>query len=279
MHRRPFTELARERIHGCVRARRRRLAWQPEDMASRGVLRVSPQPCSSVRRLPRVGARRRHDGARLAGLMYLGGARRRTLCVRRPVECSGRVTSARSRRVQRRRALARRCWCRTRPGAAATASLMLNLELVATVIWRPPCSASTSVAGCRGGGTSHDRRSPLVLEPGVGAAGRTADRRCMCVLGHRQHGDGQDRSVSPEQVTLVEASSPGPATSCSVSSSRADGESARASWQPHWPSAPSATASITLWVKGARDLGAPAGHLRDCPVHRHSSPGPCCPNR
>ena len=59
----------------CVRARRRRLAWQPEDMASRGVLRCFAAAVLFGASAPAASVLAGDMTALvLAGLMYLGAA-------------------------------------------------------------------------------------------------------------------------------------------------------------------------------------------------------------
>ena len=202
----------------------------------------------------------------LAGLLYLGAA----LAV---VPVAGRAIPSRAavRRSGRRLAVAVVVGGAVGPvlfatgladAAAATASLLLNLELVFTtivaatffrehvdgkVVTGTHSSWSRGVAG-------------LVRERGT-ALGSGADRQPPAVLGRRQQRDGSPRRPRARPTSRwSRASSQAPPTS------RSDCRSARC------PAASDVArrarrrrvgygVSITLWVAGARDLGAARAQL------------------
>lgn len=253
----------------CVRARRRRLAWQPEDMASRGVLRCLAAAVLFGASAPAASVLAGDMTALvLAGLMYLGAALAvAPLCVRR------RPRPEVLRAGWRPLGLAVVFGGALGPALlvaglaqvpAATASLMLNLELVATValaatVFREhlgrrllAAAALLTIAGVL-----------LVLEPGVGVqpGALLIVGACAC-WGIDNAVTARIDQISPEQVTLVKGIVAG---SCNV----VLGLVVAGGWGVSTSELAAALAigavgygaSITLWVKGARDLGAARGQV------------------
>ena len=168
---------------------------------------------------------------------------------------------------------------------AATASLLLNFELVATlaiaaVVFREHLGrrlvAAAALVGVAG--------VLLVWQPGVAfdVGGLFVIGACVC-WGIDNSVTARIDQLSPEQITFAKGAVAGTVNLVLglVIATRRHIE-IRQVVAALVIGALGYGASITLWVKGARDLGAARGpgHLRRRPVHRRAScRGPCCTSR